>query len=81
MRDLAQPASVALGSLARILDLLDREGRVTREPSGAVTAIDWDRTIRRWAQDYDFARSNKTATFVEWRGLDAIASKRAYASE
>jgi hypothetical protein len=75
VRDLAQRADVALGSLSRVLDLLAREGLVTREPSGAVTAIDWERTIRRWAQDYDFARSNQTATFLEPRGLDAVASK------
>ncbi len=75
VRDLAQRAGVALGSLSRVLDLLAREGLVTREPSGAVTAIDWERTIRRWAQDYDFARSNQTATFLEPRGLDAVASK------
>ncbi|HEV2809404.1 MAG TPA: hypothetical protein VGV93_03265, partial [Acidimicrobiales bacterium] len=75
VRDLAQRAGVALGSLSRVLDLLAREGLVTREPSGAVTAIDWERTIRRWAHDYDFARSNQTATFLEPRGLDVLASK------
>ncbi len=75
VRDLAQRAGVPLGSLSRVLDLLAREGLVTREPGGAVTAIDWERTIRRWAQDYDFARSNQTATFLEPRGLDAITSK------
>ena len=75
VRELAQRAGVPLGSLSRVLDLLAREGLLTREPSGAVTAIDWERTIRRWAQDYDFARSNQTATFLEPRGLDAIASK------
>lgn len=75
VRELAQRAGVALGSLSRVLDLLAREGLVTREPRGAVTAIDWERIIRRWAQDYDFARSNQTATFLEPRGLDAIASR------
>ena len=75
VRELALRAGVSLGSLSRVLDLLAREGLVTREPSGAVTAIDWERTIRRWAQDYDFARSNQTATFLEPRGLDAIVSK------
>ena len=75
VRELALRAGVSLGSLSRVLDLLAREGLVTREPSRAVTAIDWERTIRRWAQDYDFARSNETATFLEPRGLGAIVSK------
>lgn len=75
VRDLAQRAGVALGTLSRVLDLLDREGLVTRDANGPVTAIDWERTIRRWAQDYDFIRSNQTATFLEPRGLDAVGSK------
>jgi hypothetical protein len=77
VRELAQRADVPLGSLSRVLDLLAREGLITREASGAVASIDWDRTIRRWAQDYDFARSNQAVTFLEPRGLDAFASKLA----
>jgi hypothetical protein len=65
IRDLAHRAGVPLGSLSRVLDLLPREGLVTRDVSGAVTAIDWERTIRRWAQDYDFARSNQIAYYLE----------------
>ena len=37
VRELAQRAGVALGSLSRVLDLLAREGLVTREPSGTVS--------------------------------------------
>ena len=75
VRDLSQRAAVPLGTLSRVLDLLAREGLVARDASGTVTAIDCDGTIRRWAQDYDFARSNQTATFLEPRGLDAVVSK------
>ncbi len=61
--------------MSRVIDLLAREGLVTRDASGAVTTIDWEGAIRRWAQDYDFARSNQIATFLEPRGIDAVASK------
>jgi hypothetical protein len=77
VRDLADRAAVPLGTLSRVLDLLNREGLVTRKPNGPVASIDWERAIRRWAQDYDFARSNQVATFLEPRGLDAFASKLA----
>ena len=77
VRDIAKRGHVPLGSLSRVLDLLDREGLVTREPTGAVTSLDWEATIRRWAQDYDFGRSNQVVTFLEPRGLDAIVSKLA----
>jgi len=79
VRELAQRAGVPLGTLSRVLALLAREGLVTRDARGAVSTIDWERTIRRWAQDYEFASSNQTATFLEPRGLDAVTSKLAEA--
>ena len=75
VRDLAKRASVPLGSLSRTLDLLDREGFVTRGDRGAVTRLDWEATIRRWAQDYDFGRSNRVSYYLEPRGLAAIIPK------
>lgn len=47
LRELAERARVPLGSLSRVLDLLAREGLVTREQGGAVTSIDWEGAIRR----------------------------------
>lgn len=75
VRDLAKRASVPLGSLSRTLDLLDREGLVKRGERGAIAALDWEATIRRWAQDYDFARSNRLTYYLEPRGLAAFVSK------
>jgi hypothetical protein len=75
VRALAERATVPLGSLSRTLDLLDREGLVTRGPRGDVVALDWEATIRRWVQDYDFARSNRVASYLDPRGLKAVAQK------
>lgn len=77
VRELAKRSGVPLGTLSRVLDLLARDGLVTREQGGAVTSIDWEGAIRRWAQDYDFATSNHVVTFLEPRGLDQIASRLA----
>ncbi len=75
VRDLAHRAGIPLGSLSRTLDLLDREGLVTRNERGAVVDLDWEGTIRRWSQDYDFARSNQLTYFLEPRGLGSLAPK------
>jgi len=77
VRDLAKRASVPLGSLSRTLDLLDREGLVTRGDRGEVVSLDWEGTIRRWAQDYDFTRSNRVAYYLDPRGLGSIPKKLA----
>jgi hypothetical protein len=75
VRDLAKRASVPLGSLSRTLDLLDREGLVTRGERGDVLDLDWERAVRRWADDYDFARSNRVASYVVTGGIEAFRGK------
>jgi len=40
-----------------------------------VIALDWEGAIRRWSQDYEFARSNRTASYLEPRGLGVIGAK------
>jgi hypothetical protein len=75
VRDLAKRASVPLGSLSRALGLLDREGLVTRDDRGSVTDLDWEGTIRRWSQDYEFVRSNQTAFYLDPRGIASFASR------
>jgi hypothetical protein len=77
VRELATRADVPLASLARTLELLERENLVTRTPRGPITDVDWPNLIRRWARDYDVARSNHVATFLEPRGLSAFAAKLA----
>lgn len=77
VRDLAKRASVPLGSLSRTLELLDREGLVTRGDHGDVVALDWEGTIRRWTQDYDFGKSNRVAYYLDPRSLPAVEQKLA----
>jgi hypothetical protein len=77
VRDLAKRASVPLGSLSRTLDLLDREGLVTRGDRGDVFDLDWERAIRRWTEDYEFARSNRLTYYLDPRSLSAVQRKLA----
>ena len=37
--------------------------------------MDWEKLIRRWANDYSFTESNQTATFLEPRGFQALMDK------
>ena len=43
--------------------------------AGSVIALDWEGAIRRWSQDYEFARSNHTASYLDPRGLGTVAAK------
>jgi len=75
VRELAKRSSVPLGSLSRSLNLLDHEGLVSRGDRGEVVDLDWQRAIRRWAQDYEFARSNQVSYYLQARGLAALTGK------
>lgn len=77
VRELATRADVPLASLARTLNLLERENLVTRTTRGPITDVDWPTLIRRWARDYDVARSNQVATFLEPRGFTVLTDKLA----
>lgn len=75
LRELAERAKVPLGSLSRTVDLLDRDGLITKNGRGPITDLDWEGVIRRWAKDYDVTTSNRVSTFLEPRGLAALSKK------
>ncbi|MGD9793104.1 MAG: hypothetical protein AB7V43_06460 [Acidimicrobiia bacterium] len=75
VRDLAASAGVPLGSLSRAVDLLDREGLITKDKRGPIVDLDWEGVIRRWAKDYDVAVTNQVSTFLDPRGLSSMSTK------
>lgn len=75
IRELAESSGASAPTLSRVIDFLDREGIVTREPRGAVLEVDWRAAIRRWASDYSQTGSNITTTFLEPRGIAEVRKK------
>jgi len=75
IREIAQRAKVPIGSLSRTIDLLDRDGLITKDGRGPITDLDWEGVIRRWAKDYDVTSTNQVTTFLEPRGLPALSTK------
>ena len=74
-RELAGATSASAATLSRVLELLEREAIVTRQPRGPVLAVDWQAAIRRWAEDYDQTNSNMATTFLDPRGIPSIEKK------
>ncbi len=75
IRELAATSGASAPTLSRVIEFLDREGMVTREPRGPVLTVDWEAAIRRWAADYGQSSSNTPMTFLEPRGLPAVLEK------
>ncbi len=74
-RELADSTNASAATVSRVLELLEREAIVTRQPRGPVLAVDWQAAIRRWALDYDQTTSNTPSTFLDPRGLPSIEKK------
>src|SRR5712691_11343003 len=75
VRALAERCATAPASVSRVVALLEREAIVIRGDGGEVAEVDWPALLRRWTQDYHFASSNVTRTFLERRGLDPFLEK------
>jgi hypothetical protein len=75
LRELAERAEVPLGTLSRTVDLLDRDGLITKGGRGPIVDLDWAGVIRRWAKDYDISTSNRVSTYLEPHGLTALSAK------
>ena len=71
VRELAQATGASAPTLSRVLDLLEREAIVSRA-RGAVSAVDWQGAIRRWAEDYDQTDTNTPTTVLAPRGLPTL---------
>lgn len=75
-RELAARAGLPAPTLSRVAELLEREGILQRERSrGRIVTLDWQAALRRWTEDYNFTRSNRTSTWLEPRGLPALQDK------
>lgn len=72
VRELAGRSGASAATLSRVIDLLEQDGIVDRNERGAVSAVDWARAVRRWAQDYDVLRNNDAVGYLQPRGLPAL---------
>lgn len=72
MRELAEYSSTSLGSTARMIDFLDREALLRRDPAGSVEDVDWVGILRRWSDDYELTKRRSVTRALVARGVDAI---------
>ncbi len=72
VRELAQKAATPLGSVGRVVGLLDREALVERDDRGRIERVRRPELVRRWTQDYGLQKSNEAASYVAPRGIPAL---------
>lgn len=75
VRELAARAGVDPGYASRVVALLAREALVVREPRGPVIGLDWERLLRRWAEEAPLATRGVQQAFIEPRGLKVLVER------
>ena len=69
IRELAERGGVALGTLSRTVELLDRDGLVERVTRGPIERVDVAGVVKRWAKDYSVTGSNRVTSVLSPRGI------------
>src|SRR5487761_1336158 len=62
--ELARYADVTAGYVSRLLEMLDREAIVERNPRGAVERVDWRELLKRRGESYGVFTSNAITRYV-----------------
>ncbi|MGE0454020.1 MAG: hypothetical protein AB7O37_18135 [Vicinamibacteria bacterium] len=75
VRELASRSGTSLGTLARVVDLLDREAVLVRDAAGRIVEVLVPELIRRWAEDYELTKTNRVRYCLEPRGLEALTDR------
>jgi hypothetical protein len=75
IRELAERSGVALGTLSRTAELLDRDGLLKRSARGPIEHVDVSGVVRRWAKDYSVSKSNRVVSALSIRGIPALADQ------
>jgi hypothetical protein len=75
VRTLAKCSATPLGTVSRVVSFLEEEALLTRDQKKVVTAVDWPALLRRWVTDYSVTGSNVARSYLEPRGLAALAKK------
>jgi hypothetical protein len=77
VRTLAERSITPLGTVSRVVTFLEEEALITRDEKKVITAVDWPALIKRWVTDYSVTGSNVIRSYIEPRGLGALAAKLA----
>jgi hypothetical protein len=75
VREIAEKIDIDPGYVSRVLKLLDREALIERDKRGCLLSVDWQKLLKRWAEDAPLESRGDNKLFLAARGLLALESK------
>ena len=79
--ELVRRSGASTGATYRVVDFLEREALLEREPRGPIVKVEWRRLLERWSEDYGFQRSNTVRGYLQPRGIRALTEELQSASD
>ncbi|MDQ3092168.1 MAG: MarR family transcriptional regulator [Actinomycetota bacterium] len=79
--ELVRRSGASTGATYRVVDFLEREALIEREPRGPIVTVEWRRLLERWSEDYGFQRSNTVRGYLQPRGIRALTEELQSASD
>ncbi|MEV8513988.1 hypothetical protein [Dactylosporangium sp. NPDC051484] len=73
--ELVRRSGASTGATYRVVEFLEQEAFIDRDPRGPITNVAWRRLLERWSQDYGFQRSNLVGAYLYPRGLPALLDR------
>ena len=70
--ELVRRSGASTGATYRVVEFLEREALVVRDPRGPITRVARRPLLERWSEDYGFQRSNTVGAYLYPRGLPAL---------
>ena len=70
--ELIERSEVSSGAAYRVVDFLERQDLLARRPRGAITRVDWRRTIELWSRDYELNLDGRDSSWLAPRGLEPV---------
>lgn len=70
--ELIKRSKVSSGAAYRVVDFLERQDLLERRPRGAITRVDWRRTIELWSRDYALNLDGRDSRWLAPRGLEPV---------
>lgn len=70
--ELVRRSGASTGATYRVVEFLERETLIERDPRGPITIVQWRRLLERWSEDYGFQHNNVVHAYLQPRGLSAV---------
>jgi hypothetical protein len=70
--ELIKRSEVSSGGAYRVVDFLERQDLLERRPRGAITRVDWRRTIELWSRDYTLNLEGRDSSWLAPRGIEPV---------